>query len=376
LKQSAILLVLLSVLSGSAYSQEVIKEQLEKISDKYFDDTSSQPSYLIYPSIAYTPETNFQLGITNLYLFYVRNNKRNRLSDISVFTFYTLEKQYGVWFEHAIYTDKDKWFLLGKGKYQYFPLRYYGIGNQTNEDQYAVVNSMNMQVRERVLRKITGHFFAGFELDHQNLYKASYDDGHMIQPWQRPLGLLGSVNTGIGTGVVYDNRKNVLNPRKGKFAEVAYLGYGLLGSDFAFHSIQFDARYFMKGFHKKQIWAFQTMGAMNFGNVPFNMLALMGGENMMRGYYLGRYRDKTLLAAQAEYRFLPFPFSKRFGGALFTSIGAVAPTYADMPVRHFRPAAGFGARYLIFRAKDIFVRLDIAFTAEGSGYYFFIGEAF
>jgi len=30
----------------------------------------------------------------------------------------------------------------------------------------------------------------------------------------------------------------------------------------------------------------------------------------MRGYYLGRYRDKNLLAGQIEYRILPFGFSK------------------------------------------------------------------
>ena len=38
----------------------------------------------------------------------------------------------------------------------------------------------------------------------------------------------------------------------------------------------------------------------------------MGGESLMRGYYLGRYRDKNLLAGQVEYRILPFSFSKRW----------------------------------------------------------------
>jgi hypothetical protein len=39
-------------------------------------------------------------------------------------------------------------------------------------------------------------------------------------------------------------------------------------------------------------------------------------------------------------------------------------------------AGGIGARYLVFKSKDIFVRFDLAFTREGNGYYFYIGEAF
>jgi hypothetical protein len=377
LRKLSCILCMLVAAALPVHAQEVIKEQIEKISDKYFDDTASKPNYLIYPTIAYTPETKIELGVTNLFLFYARNNKKNRLSEINTFTFYTLEKQYGIWFEHAIYADKDKWFFLGKGKFQYFPLRYYGIGNSNNKNQYAVVNSHSLQIRERVLKNIRGHFFAGLEFDYNHLYRVSYDDSHMVQPWQHPLGLFGSANVGAGIGVVYDNRKNVMNTRKGAFAEVAYLDYAkLLGSDFSFHTIQFDGRYFMKGFHENQVWAFQMTGAMNIGSVPFNQLALMGGENIMRGYYLGRYRDKAMIAAQAEYRFLPFPFSKRLGAAVFTAIGTVAPTLPEVNLQYIRPTVGMGGRYLIFRAKDIYVRLDVAFTREGSGYYFFIGEAF
>ena len=51
-------------------------------------------------------------------------------------------------------------------------------------------------------------------------------------------------------------------------------------------------------------------------------LAMMGGESMMRGYYLGRFRDKNMLATQAEYRFLPFAFSNRWGAAAFVLFGS------------------------------------------------------
>ena len=96
----------------------------------------------------------------------------------------------------------------------------------------------------------------------------------------------------------------------------------------------------------------------------------------MRGYYLGRYRDNALVATQAEYRFLPFPFSKRFGGAIFGGVATVGSSLKSLKADQLRASGGLGARFLLFPGKDIFVRFDYAFTREGSGYYLFIGEAF
>ncbi len=96
----------------------------------------------------------------------------------------------------------------------------------------------------------------------------------------------------------------------------------------------------------------------------------------MRGYYLGRYRDKNLLAAQAELRWLPFGFSKRWGGTLFGSLGTVAPTISQLQFRQVRWAAGGGVRFLFFQKKDVYLRADLGFTREGTGLYFSLGEAF
>jgi len=128
---------------------------------------------------------------------------------------------------------------------------------------------------------------------------------------------------------------------------------------------------------KKQILALQAIGTSLQGDdIPFNQLALLGGEQMMRGYYTGRFRDRKYLTAQAEYRFLPFPFSKRFGATVFLAAGGVAPSWDALQWRNFRPSGGFGLRYFIFPKKDVFVRLDLGITPEGTGIYFFTGEAF
>jgi hypothetical protein len=355
--------------------KEFIAEKKETIIGK-FEDSSDKANFLVYPTLAYTPETRTEIGLVNLFLFYTRNDKKNRLSEINTFSFYTAEKQYGIWLEHAIYGNRDKWFFLGKGKFQYFPMKYYGIGISSPEQGYAVVNNTNLQLRERVLRKIKGSFYAGAEFDFQKMVDVTFTKTDPLN-YIYPTGYRGASNMGLGMGLVYDNRKNVMNVREGLFSELAFLNYSpSLGSTHAFRSTQFDVRYFRKGINPNDVVAFQGTALLNKGDVPFNQMAMMGGENMMRGYYLGRYRDKNMIAAQAEYRFLPFAFSKRFGAAAFVSSATVAPTASALLSSQLKMAGGLGARYLIFKSKDIFVRFDIAFTGEGNGYYFFIGEAF
>lgn len=342
-----------------------------------FNDTASseRPKFIAYPTIAYAPETQWEFGVSALYVFYAQRDTSNRLSELSAFTFLTLESQYGLWLDHALYSDKSAWFFLGRLRYQRFPLIYYGIGPDAPDEELAQVDANSIAIRERVLRKVSGSLYLGVELDYQRLSGVSFNR-LSDEPFPLPAGSQGSANFGVGLGLVYDNRHNVLNVREGFFGETGFLHYDdAWGSDFSFTHYFLDARYFYP-VTKGQVLAYQLYGANMAGDVPFNQLALMGGESLMRGYYLGRYRDNTLVATQVEYRFLPFPFSRRWGAAAFLSAGGVAPSPREINLGDWVVAGGAGVRFLIFPSKDIYTRLDVAFTEEGPGYYFFIGEAF
>jgi hypothetical protein len=96
----------------------------------------------------------------------------------------------------------------------------------------------------------------------------------------------------------------------------------------------------------------------------------------MRGYYLGRFRDRNLLAAQIEYRMLPVSFAKRWGATVFASTGLVYNQLQHIERDHFLVAGGAGIRFLLFPKKDVWIRADFALTNEGHGIYIFVGEAF
>ena len=82
------------------------------------------------------------------------------------------------------------------------------------------------------------------------------------------------------------------------------------GSDFTFTSVLSDNRFYRR-MNQRDVLAMQVLGQFNSGDIPFNHLALLGGECINRGYYLGRFRVNNQLAAQVEHRLLPLPFAKR-----------------------------------------------------------------
>ena len=379
-------LLYLVLLIGSGFSQtsdSVISKRKypielpEWIHNMVYDTASStRPRFLFYPVIGYAPETKWEFGLSGLVVFHYNNDTTLRLSEISAFAFYTQERQMGLWVDHAIYGRDNDFLTLGRMRFQNYPLSYYGIGSQIPKEPVAIVNANYYNVRERFVYRLKGNLFMGLELDYQQIGSSVFETTSKDPTGPLPvvpLGALGSQNLGVGLGVLLDSRHNMLNVREGYLAELAYIRYGeLFPESFPMSTLFLDGRYFIPT-TKNQVLALQVVGQFSNGEVPFNQLSLMGGETMMRGYYLGRYRDKNYIAAQAEYRFLPFGFSKRLGGAVFGSVGAVS---ADFPTDNYKWSAGAGLRYLLFPKKDIFTRIDVGLNPDGYGVYFYIGEAF
>lgn len=352
---------------------------------KYFNNLVNnksdleQPQLLVYPTLAYAPETTWEIGLSSLYVYYAKRDTTNRLSEINGFTFFTLENQYGLWFDHAIYADKDRWFFLGKLRFQSFPLYYHGIGINTPEDYTARVDGTQILIKERILRKIKKDLFLGLEIDYQSLSNVDFAVTEAAtNAFQFPLGSKGSNNLGLGIGLVQDNRHNVLNVRNGFFSELAFIHSSKAwGSNYNFTSLTSDTRIY-KRIGKNNVLATQLLGQFNFGDVPFNQLSQMGGESMMRGYYYGRFRDNHQIATQVECRFLPIPFSftNRIGAAAFIGTASVFNETKELSVPNVKFSAGAGLRFLLFPKKDIWTRVDYALTKEGGGFYLFIGESF
>ena len=217
---------------------------------------------------------------------------------------------------------------------------------------------------ERLLRQAWPSLYVGLELDYQALNRIDYVDS--APGFTRPtVGTDGSRNLGIGLGMLYDDIHNAMNPREGLYSEWAFLRYGAGkggGFDYELHHRQPH----LPAVRENAVLAAQVYGQFTSGEAPFNMLSQMGGESLMRGYYLGRYRDQNLLAAKVEYRILPFSFSKRIGASAFLAAGQVYGDDHPFSWQQFLPTGRAGLRFLIFPEKDIYTRLDVAYTREAA----------
>ena len=375
---SYIVVIFIFFISQQSNAQKFKNNFIWKYANSILNDTSEahKATFIVYPTFASSPETGLQLGASALRLFYIKKDTLNRLSELQAFPFFTFKGQYGMILENAIYGNKDRWFFLGESKIQRFPLSYYGIGPNTSGKNPAHVDVFQLLLKQRVLKKISKNFFFGPEVDYQLISNVRFNQPNDGSIMPIPIGGNGTQNLGLGFGFVYDSRHNVLNVRKGVFGEIAYLSTikGFV-SEYQFGGVNLDFRsYHTVG--KNNVIAWQVKGQFMNGDVPFNQLALLGGDRLMRGYYLGRYRDKNLIASQVEFRMLPFPFSKRLGAVAFISAGAVAPTINSFQMNNIRVACGVGFRFLVFPKKDIYIRFDLGFTKEGLNLYIFNGEAF
>ena len=357
------------------------------------NDTSkaSDANFTVYPIIARSPETDWQFALSGLYVYSAKKNLNNRLSELKSYAFYTQKKQYGINAEHALYSDANLWLFYGRINVQAAPLDYYGYNFyecDNNDDNLKVyggkylvdVNVINF--KERALRAIIPNLYAGLQFDLQIMDNFDPETNLIVK---RNKFETKSTSVGLGAGLIYNNIHNFLNPRKGVFTEFAFLRYSnKLKSDCNLTSIISDNRFYMP-IKEKNVLAFQLYSQFTIGpNPPFNLISLMGGEKLMRGYYLGRYRDRHLLATQLEYRMLPFSFSKRWGATCFLAMGQVFgednnsndSMESGFKFENILPSGGAGLRFLLFQEKDIYLRLDYGITGHGNNYYITLGEAF
>jgi outer membrane protein assembly factor BamA len=110
------------------------------------------------------------------------------------------------------------------------------------------------------------------------------------------------------------------------------------------------------------------------GDVPFYMLPSVGsGENGLRGYTQGRYRDKVAVTLQAEAR---WHSQGRMGATAFGGFGQVAPSVGKLTDALVLPAGGLGLRYQLTNEYPMHMRFDVAWGRKEALFYFSVGEAF
>ena len=178
---------------------------------------------------------------------------------------------------------------------------------------------------------------------------------------------------GLGPTLEFDSRSDSFYPRAGEQfrLQVAFHGPGVGGR----RTYETYQAYYNKFFSvtPKQVLAVHASGCQATGNVPFYDLCFYGQSKDVRGYEVGRYIDRVMIAGQAEYR---VELRGRLGAAAFFGAGEVARRWADLRSDALKPGGGVGLRIRLTKESHINLRIDYGWGIGSRGLYLGVAEAF
>lgn len=334
----------------------------------------------VLPVVGSAPETGLQYGVTALH---VRRSpgEDTRPTTIQLYAIATAKHQRQLFLERDWWAPSNARRVYTRLEWIDFPQAYYGIGWTEAQAYEEFYRAGGASLHAIVMQRVRGALFASTSL---RWIDRTVKD-------REPSGALdvGDVVGSAGgrvvlpfVGLTWDTRDDVFAPNKGRFVEVnTGASRTGLGSDFNFSRATLDARSYRR--LGTATLALQLYAERHTGSVPFDQLSLVGGNSVMRGYVRGRFRDKALMATQAELR---MPATQRLTVALFGGWGQTGPDFGDAVSAFLFNGpdgadpyitAGGGVRWRLFRDARTSVRVDMAAGSYGArGLYIALNEAF
>lgn len=338
-------------------------------------DTAQMTSagFLPLPIFFYTPETGIAGGAGILFFFRPGGDAvSNRPSTTALNFIYTEKKQIIAEVSGEFYLADDLYRLMGGVQYLRFPQKFFGIGNTTPSGLEEDYSSELFGVQFAGLRSLGDGFQVGLSFFFENRKVFDLQPGGLLSPGT-VLGSKDGITSGVGPLITFDTRDNIFSPTTGSYYQFSSrTGLRALGSDYVFTRMEVDIRRYINTANE-HVLALQAFGTFIIGEAPFHKLAELGGQNRMRGYYEGRYRDHNYVAVQAEYR---VPLIWRFGGVMFVGAGDVAPTIGRFHFSDIKPSYGFGLRFAFAPEERLNLRLDFGIGRNSNGMYIGVAEAF
>lgn len=329
-------------------------------------------SYTVVPYVFFAPETRWGGGAAGG--AFKRLHAGARPSSLVAQALYTQKHQYqaGLHAEHHAAGDRGSgWLDLA---FKEFPDRYFGIGEAAADSLEEGYTARSIQAAGQWMKSLGRGFKAGGMALAQRQEMVATEAGGALARGAAP-GAGDWIGAGIGPQAAWDTRDNVFFPRSGWWVELGNVWYAWLdGGGPAFRQVKLDVRHYRGlGPGGNHVVAAQAELDLMSGGAPFSVLPSLGGSNLLRGYYQGRHRDRSLAALQAEYR---FPLWRRLGGAAFAASGAVAPDPASLAGAPMLAGGGAGLRWRL-NSEGVHLRADLAWNREReASFYVTFMEAF
>ncbi|MFO7823795.1 MAG: BamA/TamA family outer membrane protein [Cyclobacterium sp.] len=343
-------------------------DKLFGVADRMVDLLSTD-SWTFIPAFTYSPETSLGIGGRALRIFRLGDQAavHTRPSSLPLTLLYTLNHQLILTGELELWMDENKSFLNSRVAFSDYPFQFSGIGNDVAAAEYYATRYFYFHLYyEQMLGK-------GIYLGPR--YEFRVDDIYE----KTPGGLLASRNipgsngqrlSGLGLALNMDKRDNIFQPTRGVYHQLTWMKFhSFFGSNFDFSQWVLDFRKYWP-IRENQVFVGQARFSFTQGRAPFQHLSLIGGSDLMRGYFEGRYRDKHAMVYQVEWR---FPVYRKLRMVGFGSAGQVGSSLGAFGFNaNLRFAAGLGFRYRL-NDDGLNLRIDFAF-GDQPAFYFGLNE--
>lgn len=332
-------------------------------------DSTKKVNFAAIPIINYDPSLGFTLGAMGQ--MYYKLNKEDTLSPSSstgIFGMYTTNKTYFAAAFQRLYLKEDNWRILAA----------LGLGNINFQfwqeipvigGDYIAFNTEATFALLRVERRVYKKLYAGINLVYAKT-KTEFDVPDFVPD---SLRYDNRNMNNLGYLFNYDKRDHQINPYKGfnlEFKNSFFREWMNSDNNFEKYELTYNHYYTIK--NEKNVLATRVKAAVSAGDVPFQGQTVVGQDDI-RGYSSGKYRDNQVYAIQAEYR---WRFYKKLGMVGFMGLATAVETISDIPQSELLPGVGVGFRYLLLASERVNIGFDVAVGKDDWGMYFRIGESF
>ena len=325
-----------------------------------------QTTILPVPTLDHTPETGLSGGAVVMVGHAFPDSRR---STASLEGTVTAHHQRILTLDWAVFGVQDRLYTIGSAALLRYPERYWGIGPYTRPEDGEDYDALRRELRPAALWRIASDLYGGPSLVFQSVTDLEAAPGGQLVA---DPGGQGGQSLGLGLALAVETRADTASPRAGERALlVEGQGFGP-GSDLDFRRLRADGRAYL-GLPHEAVLAVQGVTELHGGQPPFRMLSLLGGDSLLRGTYLGRFRDRQLLAGQVELR---APIVWRIGLVGFVGAGAVADRPGALFLGPWVPSLGGGLRITVDADSGTNLRVDGAWGGDGGAVYVGFGEAF
>lgn len=318
--------------------------------------------------------------------FYAGDKNTSFLSNMTFEPYLALGDRIGLAIRSNVWSNDNKWDILGDKRFLYYPQYTWGLGGNPNNNNRLLIDYKYVRLYETFLKRIKPYLFAGFGYlldDHYDM--DTQGDSSALEKFTHYHYGTGSsensLSSGLSVNLLYDSRKNSVNPLPGFYAQFVYrFNPVFLGSNNDWHSWYFDVRKYIPFSHVHQnmlaFWTFFWRTGNKY--TPYLDLPSVGWDPYQqrsgRGFEQNRYRGKGLAYMESEYR-RDITHNGILGFVLFANVNSVTE-----PVTHqyayLHPAGGGGLRIKFNKHSNTNVALDYGVSKGYSGLYLNLGETF